>query len=68
MRLSKHELLTILAAEVCPVCHGLKHRFNWTCGKCYQPHRASTQHDALNRLCDDHMAAADAFLALARGK
>lgn len=66
--LNKGELLRILASETCPVCQHEKAPFTWACDPCYWPHMKTPEHVALNDLCDAHLAAADAFLTLARSR
>ena len=66
MPIPKVDLLTILASETCPICARLKHRFNWACGACYNPHLKTDEHHHLSDTCDAHMEAAEAFILMAR--
>ena len=64
--IDKNALLTVLTGDVCPVCTRPKVRFRWTCSVCYNWHLKSDAHRQLSDLCDAHLAAAEAFLEMAR--
>jgi hypothetical protein len=64
----KAELLAWLCGDICPICQQPKGKYVWTCKDCYKPRVGCAEERALSRLCDDHMRAAEAFLAMVQGQ